>query len=197
MCGVRMSLLCRTGPHGRHMALPAQRSAASGQFPLSMVRTGVCTTGVAATGPRCGLAAFLLQPASRECRVPGVCLQRGVSAGLLHTSESMCGFCLLCFKGPSWVDLSGLSPALSVLFPAPSGELQAYTACLFMYCEFVCVLYIKRQCFFCLPTTSFSPFGGEIATVENVSVYRYLMDLLLLEKVSFKIVYFLTAAITN
>ena len=91
--------------------------------------------------------------------------------------------------------MSGLSPALSVLFLAPSGELHAYTACLFMYCEFVCVLYIKRQRFFCLPTTNFSLFGGEIATVEKVSVYRYLMDPLLLEKVSFKMC--ITAAITN
>lgn len=126
MCGVRTSLLCRAGPRGRLMALPAQRSAASGQFPLSMVRTGVCTTGVAAMGPGCGLAAFLLQLASRECRVPGVCLQRGVCAGLVHASESACGFCLLRFK----TCLGCLQPSAFCSWPPLGNSMHTLHACL-------------------------------------------------------------------
>ena len=194
VCGVRTSLLCWTGPHGRHMALPAQRSAASGQFPLSGRASApqAWRPRVLAAGwqPFCSSR----RPENAGCRAS---VSSGASLQAFCTRVNQRAASACCALRVRRVDLSGLSPALSVLFPAPSGELQAYTACLFMYCEFVCVLYIKRQRFFCLPTTSFSPFGGEIATVENVSVYRYLMDLLLLEKVSFKIVYFLTAAITN
>ena len=82
VCGVRTSLLYWAGPHGCRGALPAQqRSAASGQFPLSAVRTGVCTSGTTAAGPHCRPAASLLQQAS--LRMQG--------AGCLSSTGCLCG----------------------------------------------------------------------------------------------------------
>ena len=96
-------------------------------------------------------------PEDAGCRVS---VFNGVSVRAFRTqaASDCCALRVLVFSVPSCVDLSGLSPALneaspqlSIPDPALGNSMHILHACL--RTEFVCVLCVKGQGFFCVPAT--------------------------------------------
>lgn len=98
----------------------------------------------------------------------------GVCLGLSRICKLICCFLLLRCSEALYALDAVLCQAcwVCLLFAKepdrPCLERHTYTAYLYTFSEYICVLYIKGQGFFCLPTTNFCRFGGEIATIENV-----------------------------
>ena len=96
-------------------------------------------------------------PEDAGCRVS---VFNGVSVRAFRTqaASDCCALRVLVFSVPSCADLSGLSPALnqaspqlSIPDPALGNSMHILHACL--RTEFVCVLCVKEQGFFCVPAT--------------------------------------------